>query len=132
MREDVGSGKSMQRRECETNKRRFWLGMILWEQTGGCLTYSVILFETRQRFTSVHVHDRFCASLPEEWEMVAKALLSCGEAQFCGKVAAEHKWGRSAEHNFRGINTCAGACVSPHIQPVPPNPKIHQQPTQYP
>jgi len=64
--------------------------------------------------------------------MVAKALLSCGEAQFCGQVAAEDKWGRSAEHNFRGINTCAGACVSPHIQPVPPNPKIHQQPTQYP
>ena len=55
--------------------------------------------------------------------MVAKALLSCGEANFADRVAAEHKWGRSAEHNFRGINTCAGACVSPHIQPVPPNPK---------
>jgi hypothetical protein len=48
------------------------------------------------------------------------------------QAAAEDKWGRSAEHNFRGINTCAGACVSPHIQPVPPNPKFHQQPTQYP
>jgi hypothetical protein len=35
------------------------------------------------------------------------------------QAAAEDKWGRSAEHNFRGINTCAGACVSPHIQPVP-------------
>lgn len=76
MREDVGSGKSIQRRECEANKRRLWLGMIFWsqahldcllwssnllEQTGGCRAYPIILFETRQRFTGVHVHDRLCA-----------------------------------------------------------------------
>src|SRR5277367_1638155 len=90
MREDVGSGKSIQRRECETNKRRLWLGMIFWsqahldcllwssnllEQTGGCRTYSISLFETHQGFTGVHVHDRLCA----------KALLGCGEANFADR-----------------------------------------------
>ena len=97
MREDVGSGKSIQRRECQTNKRRLWLGMIFWseahldcllwssnllEQTGGCRTYSIILFETRQRFTGVHVHDRLLRLSSEGMGMVAKALLSCGEANF--------------------------------------------------
>ena len=51
--------------------------------------------------------------------MSAKALLSSGRVKFADRVAAEHERGRSADHNFRGINTCAGACVSPHIQPVP-------------
>src|SRR5436309_11602679 len=97
MREGVGSGKSIQRRECETNKRRVWLGLIFWsqvhldcplwssnllEQTGRYRTYSIILFETRQRFTGVHVHDHFMRLSFGGMGMVAKALLSCGEAKF--------------------------------------------------
>jgi hypothetical protein len=84
----------------------FWsqthLDCLLWsssllEQTSGHRTYSIILFETRQRFIGVHVRDRLCPSLLEEWEWLRR-LSSAVESQFCGQVAAEDKWGRSADH----------------------------------
>jgi hypothetical protein len=116
----------------------FWsLDCLLWssnllERTGGCRTLSTILFEIRQRFTGFHVHDRHAPSLPEEWEWLRR-LSSAVE-----RPILRIRWRLTTNgegrpiHNFRGINTCAGACVSPHIQPVPQTQKIHQQPTQYP